>query len=130
MPFHLDTFWSCLVIALAASSLSLTLTQTELFAPWRRFAARIHPQIGHLASCFYCTSHWVVFAGIALYQPAIIHSGYALLDLLTTAFFTLTLATLTSGVMFKVFLMAMATHSTRAAMEQAAQAAKSDTVGG
>ncbi|GAA4254297.1 DUF1360 domain-containing protein [Azospirillum formosense] len=101
-------FWTCLVIALASSSISITITQTELFAPLRAWATKVHPMVGHLMHCFYCTSHWAVIAGILIYQPVLVSSGHHAADLIVSAFFTITVATLTSGMIFSVFLAAMA----------------------
>ncbi|EWY40284.1 hypothetical protein N825_36835 [Skermanella stibiiresistens SB22] len=99
--------WTCVVIALASSSISITITQTELFAPLRSWANRIHPMIGHLFHCFYCTSHWAVIAGIAIYQPIVISSGYRIADLIVSTFLTITITTYLSGLVFAVFLAAM-----------------------
>ncbi len=64
--------------------------------------------IGHLFQCFFCISHWVVLLGIAIYRPAVTDSGFALLDWIVAAFFSLTLSTLVSGLLFKVLLTSMA----------------------
>lgn len=114
--------WTCLVIALASSSISLTLTQTELFAPLRALAARIHPMIGHLAHCFYCTSHWVVIAGIAIYQPTLVSSGTIVVDLIVSTFVTVSLATYMSGLSFAVFLGAMAKGTREQALKRSISA--------
>jgi len=66
--------------------------------------------VGHLFQCFYCLSHWVVFGGMAVYRPALLNSGVALIDWVMTAFVTITFATLISGLMFKVFQAAISMH--------------------
>ncbi|EKE85424.1 hypothetical protein [Idiomarina xiamenensis] len=98
----------CVVIALAASSVSLTMTQTEIFAPWRNLMRRVHPQVGHLFQCFYCLSHWWVIAATVLLQPRLVHSGYGLVDWFIATFATITVTSWISGLSFKAFLMAMA----------------------
>lgn len=103
----LMSLWACVVVAMAASSISITVTQTELFAPLRALANRTHAMVGHLFHCFYCMSHWVVILGILIYRPVILPSGFVVIDWLVSAFFTITLATFTSGLVFKVFLAAM-----------------------
>lgn len=112
MTHHLTSetwgaFWVCFVIAAAASSISITITQTEVFAPWRRFTEKLGHMIWYLFQCFYCVKHWVIFLGIAIYQPIIIQSGHRLVDLVVSAFFTVTLSTLISGIMFRAFVGAM-----------------------
>lgn len=99
--------WTCVVLAVAAASVSITLTQTELFAPLRAAANKAGSMIGHLFHCFYCISHWVVIAGVAVYRPVIISSGMPLIDWTVSAFFTITLTALFSGLIFTVFLAAM-----------------------
>ena len=99
--------WTCVVLAVAAASVSITITQTELFAPLRAAANKAGPMIGHLFHCFYCISHWVVIAGVAVYRPVIISSGMPLIDWTVSAFFTITLTALFSGLIFTVFLAAM-----------------------
>lgn len=103
-----SALWTCLVLAIAASAMSMTLTQTELFAPLRALAWKIHPQVGHLFQCFYCFSHWVVIAGTLVYRPVVIASGWAIVDWLVATFFTIALTALSCGLLFKVFLTAMA----------------------
>lgn len=98
---------TCVAIAFAASSISITITQTEVFAPWRTFTKRMGHMVGYLFQCFYCIKHWIVFLGIAVYRPVLVHSEYLFVDLVVSAFFTITISTLISGLMFKVFLLAM-----------------------
>ncbi|ENZ9379739.1 hypothetical protein ACHDBX_003517, partial [Acinetobacter baumannii] len=43
-----------------------------------------------------------------IYRPQILNSSSFLADLIVSAFFTLTLSTFVSGIIFKVFLTAMA----------------------
>lgn len=100
----------CLAIALASASISMTITQTELFAGLRAWTAKKNALLGHLFHCFYCMSHWVVFFGMVVYHPDLLHSGLAIVDWLMTAFITLTLTTFINGLMFKVFQAAITTH--------------------
>ncbi len=104
----LPSLWVCLVIAIASSSISVTMTQSELFAPLRTWTDKVHYKLGYLFQCFHCLSHWVVFLGIAIYRPALIHSGYVVVDWIVSAFFTIALTTFTSGLIFKVFSTALA----------------------
>lgn len=99
--------WTCIILATASASVAITVTQTELFAPLRAAANKAGHMIGHLFHCFYCISHWVVIAGIAIYRPTLISSGVPLIDWIVSTFFTITLAALVSGLIFRVFLSAM-----------------------
>ncbi len=44
---------TCVAIALAAASIAMTLTQTELFAGLRAWTAKKHALLGHLFHCFF-----------------------------------------------------------------------------
>ncbi|MCP1714160.1 glucan phosphoethanolaminetransferase (alkaline phosphatase superfamily) [Kerstersia gyiorum] len=101
---NLHALWACLVLAVAASSIAITITHTEVFAPLRAWTQKLGHMVGYLFQCFYCMSHWVVFLGILIYRPRI----RLLADLVVSAFFTLTLSAFVSGIFFKVFLTAMA----------------------
>ena len=100
----------CLMIALASSSISMTITQTELFAGLRTWTAKVSPMLGHLFQCFYCLSHWVVFVAMLIYRPLLLNSGITVVDWVMTMFITLTLTTFISGLIFKVFQAAVTTH--------------------
>lgn len=111
---------TCLVIAVASSSISITVTQTELFVPFREWVKKLGHMTGYLFRCFYCLSHWVVIIAMVVYHPRLIQSQYVLVDWVVTAFFTITLSAFISGLMFKVFLSAMAKAKTEAEMKAAA----------
>lgn len=114
----------CLMIALAAASISMTITQTELFAGLRRWTVKKNAMLGYLFQCFYCLSHWVVFAGMLVYRPYLLHSGMPVIDWIMTAFITLTLTTFVNGMIFKVFQMAVSTHLLKHEAQQALQSTK------
>ena len=79
---------------------------------------------GHLFHCFYCLSHWVVFGGMAVYRPALLNSGFALIDWVMTAFIVITITTLINGLMFKVFQAAISTHVMKHHAQQTLQSQK------
>lgn len=122
----LVAFWECLVIAIASASISMTITQTEIFAPLREFAKSKNLTIGHLFSCFYCFSHWVVIGGVTVYRPEILDSGNSFLNWIVSVFFTITLTSFVCGLMFKVFLSAMASHEKQLSLKKAAQQSASE----
>jgi hypothetical protein len=103
-----SALWACLVIAVAAASISYTITMTELFAPVRSWSQKLGHMIGYLFTCFYCMSHWVVIAAVLIYRPRLIQSDLLTADLIVSIFFTITLAALVCGLLFRVFLTAMA----------------------
>jgi len=115
---HLGSLWVCVAIAIASSSISITITQTEIFAPFRRCSERLGHMIGYLFQCFYYINHWVIGLGIFIYQPTIITSGNLLVDLVVSAFFTLTLSVLVSGLMFSAFLTAIAKRTREAEIKE------------
>lgn len=100
--------WMCVVIAVAAASISYTITMTELFAPVRAWTQKLGHMMGYLFTCFYCMSHWVVIAAVLIYQPRLIKSGSLVCDLIVSTFFTITISALVCGLLFRVFLTAMA----------------------
>ena len=118
-PQILHALWVCLVIAIASASVSMTITQTELFVPVRAFTEKLGHMIGYLFKCFYCMNHWVVIAGMVFYHPRVIVSDYILVDWIVSTFFTITLSSYISGFMFKVFLTAMAKKQKEQEMHQA-----------
>lgn len=103
-----SALWACLVIAVAAASISYTITMTELFAPVRSWSQKLGHMIGYLFTCFYCMSHWVVIAAVLIYRPRLIQSDLLSVDLIVSVFFTITVAALVCGLLFRVFLTAMA----------------------
>lgn len=107
----LQNVWLCLVIAMVSACIAISVTQQEMFRPFRQWAARKHAMAGHLFSCFYCFSHWVVFAGIAIYRPVVVISGNTLVDLVVTAFFTVVLAVVCSGIILQMVRIAIAKAS-------------------
>ena len=75
-----------------------------------RVTTSINGLLGHLFSCFYCMSHWMVAAGMLIYHPTLLHSGISLFDWVMTAFIVLTITTFINGLLFKVFQAAIRTH--------------------
>ncbi len=104
----LAPLYTCIAIAAAASSLAITITQTEVFSALRAWSQKLGHMTGHLFQCFYCMSHWIVGAGVLLYQPRILRSSVLVADLVVSAFFTVTMTAFVSGLMFKAFMAAMA----------------------
>lgn len=106
----MSSVWTCLVIAIASGTISITITQTELFAPLRALMQKAGHMIGYLFQCFYCMKHWIVGIFVLIYQPVLVQSHLCLIDLIVSWFFTVTISTFVSGLVFKVFLLAMDSH--------------------
>ena len=57
------------ILALATSSISLTLSKAKIFKGLREFVAQRSAFLGKLISCPYCTSHWIAIWLVCLYAP-------------------------------------------------------------
>lgn len=75
-----------IIISLAISSISFTISKTEIFKPIRLFICKYSNFFGKLVSCPYCLSHWVAFT-IMLY----IYRSFCL-DLIIMTFASITLS--------------------------------------
>ncbi|MGR7109792.1 hypothetical protein ACU63B_07445 [Klebsiella aerogenes] len=104
----LEQFWVCMVIALMSSCTSITVTQQEMFRLLRERMVKINAMTGCLLSCFYCFSHWVVLVGMAIYRPVLLNSGFWLVDLAVTAFFTIGLTSIFRGIILLMMRNAIA----------------------
>lgn len=113
-----------LVLALATSAISMSFTQGSMFEPLRKWIAGKSALLGELSRCFFCLSHWVAFAAVAIYRPRPLQIAW-FVDLIVAAFVVIALATLISGLMFAGFFMAVQTHRARESMANAAAAPES-----
>ena len=123
----LEPLWTCAVLAMVVSGTSYTITGTEIFEPLRRFLAARSHWLGHLSSCFYCTSHWVAFLLVALYRPVLLDTSVGIVNLAVSAFFVIQLATFFTGLLFKAFSVII---PTKMAMNEAMQAARARAMAG
>ena len=73
------------ILSLAIAAGALTVTKARISAPLRDRATAKSKWLGELVSCPYCFSHWLSFAAVAAYRPALVHSGFIVLDLLVAA---------------------------------------------
>jgi hypothetical protein len=121
MIFDAVDLGACAVIALAVAAISMSFTQGTMFEPLRQWIAARNALLGELARCFFCLSHWIAFAGVAVYRPRPMQF-WAPLDFAVAAFVVIALATVMAGLMFASFRTAMQTHMLRAQMlEKGAQ---------
>ena len=98
----LEQFWVCMVIALMSSCTSITVTQQEMFRLLRERMVKINAMTGCLLS------HWVVLVGMAIYRPVLLNSGFWLVDLAVTAFFTIGLTSIFRGIILLMMRNAIA----------------------
>ena len=64
-----ETIGQLLIIALAVSAASMTISQTPPFRGLRLCAARWRPVAGRLLDCPYCLAHWLALAAVAFFRP-------------------------------------------------------------
>jgi hypothetical protein len=121
MTFHATDFLACAVIALTCSGIAMSFTQGSMFDPVRAWIMSKNKLLGDLFKCFFCLSHWLAFAGVAIYQPRPLQATLVA-DLVVSAFTIVTLATLSSGLMFATFFTAGQFHTLRERMMQQQQA--------
>ena len=115
MTVDVSSIPALFLLALAVSAIAMSMTQGSIFAPFRTWIAAKSNWLGELFACFFCLSHWVTFAAVALFRPRPLRCGFWLADLAVSAFAIIALATITSGIIFSVFLAAGAVHRMREA---------------
>jgi hypothetical protein len=89
------------MIALATAAISLTTARGRIFAPFREWVASKSTWFGELVSCFYCTSHWLAIAFVAVYQPVLVQK-WIILDLFVSVFVVVAIAALVSSVVIRL----------------------------
>jgi hypothetical protein len=121
MLYQPDDLKTCALIGVAAAAIAVSFTQGSMFEPLRKWVAARNKLFGELVHCFFCTSHWVVFAGVAIYRPRPLQLSLAA-DLVVAAFLGVAIATIVSGLMFAAFLAAIQTHLLRERLQPPAPA--------
>lgn len=84
------------ILAFATAAISLTTAKGKIFAPFREWMKARSDWIGELASCPYCTSHWVAIALVAIYRPTLIRS-WVIVDFAVSVFVMVAIAAVISG---------------------------------
>lgn len=101
----LELVWNDLgIVALLAASISavsMTITMANISNGFRAWVKARSKFFGELFSCPYCTSHWLSFGAIAIYQPRPVSSQLWPVDLLVSVFIAVTLSAFCSGLIFK-----------------------------
>jgi hypothetical protein len=65
-------------LSVATASISFTLSETQLFLPFREWLFRQSKFLGKLINCGYCTGHWIALVVAAIYKPSIFDSFWML----------------------------------------------------
>jgi hypothetical protein len=60
-----------LLLALAVSAGSITMARSAMLVRYRRGMKSIHPTLGALSGCHYCTSHWLAALAVGWYRPSV-----------------------------------------------------------
>jgi hypothetical protein len=115
MTIDYHALLALVILALAVSAIAMTMTQGSIFAPFRTWIAAKNRWLGELFACFFCLSHWVAFTAMAIFLPRPLRSQWFVADLVVSTFAMIALATINSGIVFRVFLSAMAVHREREA---------------
>lgn len=90
-------------LALAVASVTITLTRSTLFEPLRAWVDNRSELLGELIYCPYCTSHYISFVAVLLFQPVVATSGVHVFDLIASAFAMITFSALFCGLILKSF---------------------------
>jgi uncharacterized membrane-anchored protein len=88
-------------LALAVSTLSMTITKAKVSKPLRDAIAKRSKWFGELFSCPYCMSHWLAFGAVAIYRPAVVDSGVYVVDLFVSSLVIVALASFSAGLIFR-----------------------------
>ena len=91
-------------LSLAVAAISMTTSKAEIFRTARIWIDDRSEWLGELVRCPYCTSHWLAFGAVLIYEPALVNSGFHLLDLFLAAMTIVALSTMICGLMFTALL--------------------------
>jgi len=93
----LNTLYMVLVLSLAVSAVSVTISKAGVFSWLRKWIASRNEWLGKLISCSYCMSHWIAIAVVCVYQPVLI-KPYYILGLIVSIFVIVAVSAMVSGV--------------------------------
>jgi hypothetical protein len=127
MWWMMESFWPTFVtfmfLSAANGFISLAVTKSQVFTPFRDFFFNRATQtrwgkfmawLYDLVSCPYCFSHWVALVMIAVWQPVFTNCGYTLtwrvfgienlpiFDLLVSLFAMVAVASYSWGIFYKI----------------------------
>jgi ribosomal protein L37AE/L43A len=97
-----------LVLGIAAGFISLTVTKSTIFEPFRDFffhrseKSAVMKFLYDLVTCPYCFSHWVSLVMVCIWQPRIVNCGCIWVDLGVSWFVMVGIASYAWGIFFKI----------------------------
>lgn len=89
----IEVLMLCFVLALATSTISVTVAEADIFKPFRKWLLKQNKWLGELFSCFYCFSHYVALGFVFVYQPRIL-SNIFIIDMIVSWFVIIAISTL------------------------------------
>lgn len=98
---NFEGLYQVAVLALATAAISVTTSKARVFAFARKWIAGRNQWLGDLASCPYCTSHWVAIAFVAIYHPVLVPQ-LIVVDFFVSVFVMVAIAAIISGVIIKL----------------------------
>jgi hypothetical protein len=75
------------MVALAVSSATFTITSTGIFKEVREILSKIHHKVEELIHCPWCLSHWVGFLFVAISGSTYKFTGAWFIDFVMSVFF-------------------------------------------
>jgi hypothetical protein len=92
--------YTCIILALATATASLTITHAVIFRPVRNLAEKLGTWMGELFACPYCFSHWVSLFFVLIYRPRLIEFNIVI-DLGVSWLVIIGIASVFSAAIFK-----------------------------
>ena len=86
-----------IIISLAVSSASYSISRTEIFKPIRLRICKAWPWAGKLISCPYCLSHWISFGSMFYFYKTFS------VEVLILTFAMITLSAIWTGMISRSF---------------------------
>ena len=113
-----------IILSMAVSVISLTLTKSRLFLPVRFwFGSKGNRLVSDFITCPYCLSHWVAIVLVVAYKVRLV-SLWLPIDYLITAFAVVCIASILSGVILYLIPMNSDADKYRTLLAEAKQVIK------
>lgn len=90
-----------IILSLVTASISTTTAHSSLFEPLRKWLMAKNKWLGKLAGCSYCTSHWVAFGCVAVFQPTLT-DAWLPVDFAVSAFVIIAISAIVGGIIVKL----------------------------
>jgi hypothetical protein len=103
MLFQMSGLISLLVVSMAVAAVSMTLSKGKIFSGTREWLDDKSEFLGDLIHCPYCTSHYVAFGAVLIFQPFAVTSGWFIPDVLLASFATVAMSSYWCGVIYSSY---------------------------